>query len=143
MNLAPWNYWNADATPRVGTEELLSALERVTERSPKHAGACHFYIHAVEKVDAERAVACAERLPDLMPSAGHIVHMPAHIFIRVGRYVDAIEHNHAATQADELYIDAESPRGIYPLAYYPHNYDFLAFAAAMGRAPNRSPRRSA
>ena len=131
MNLAPWNYWNADATPRVGTEELLSALERVTERSPEHAGACHFYIHAVEKVDAERAVACAERLPDLMPSAGHIVHMPAHIFIRVGRYVDAIEHNHAATHADELYIDAESPRGIYPLAYYPHNYDFLVFAAAM------------
>ena len=131
MNLAPWNYWNPDETPRTGTEELLSALERVVERSSGHAGACHFYIHAVEKVDAERAVPCAERLPDLMPSAGHIVHMPGHIFIRVGRYVDAIEHNHAATHADELYIDAESPRGIYPLAYYPHNYDFLAFAAAM------------
>lgn len=131
MNLAPWNYWNDDATPRAGTEELLSALERVVERSPEHAGACHFYIHAVEKVDAERAVPCAERLPDLMPSAGHIVHMPGHIFIRVGRYMDAVEHNHAATHADELYIDAESPRGMYPLAYYPHNYDFLAFAAAM------------
>ncbi len=131
MNLAPWNYWNADATPRGGTMELLVALERVIERSPDHAGACHLYIHAVEKVDAQRAVPCAERLPDLMPSAGHIVHMPAHVFIRVGRYLDAIEHNHAATHADELYIDAASPRGLYPLAYYPHNYDFLAFAAAM------------
>ncbi len=131
MNLAPWDYWNDDATPRAGTEELLSALEQVVERSPRHAGACHLYIHAVEKVDAERAVPCAERLPDLMPSAGHIVHMPAHIFIRVGRYMDAVEHNHAATQADEVYIDAESPRGMYPDTYYPHNYDFLAFAAAM------------
>ena len=131
MNLAPWNYWNPDGTPRTATGVLLSALEEVVERSPDHAGACHLYIHAVEKVDAERAVPCAERLPDLMPSAGHIVHMPAHIFIRVGRYVDAIEHNHAATHADEQYIDAERPRGMYPLAYYPHNYDFLAFAATM------------
>jgi tetratricopeptide (TPR) repeat protein len=131
MNLAPWDYWNADETPRAGTEEILSALERVVERSPQHAGACHSYIHAVEKVDPERAVPCAERLSDLMPSAGHIVHMPAHIFIRVGRYVEAIEHNHTATHADELYLDAEGPGGMYPLAYYPHNYDFLAFAAAM------------
>ena len=131
MNLSPWDYWNPDATPRLGTGELLAALERVVDRSPEHAGACHFYIHAVEKAHPRWAVPCAERLPDLMPSAGHIVHMPAHIFIRVGRYVDAIEHNHAAAHADERYIHAESPRGIYPLAYYPHNYDFLAFAAAM------------
>jgi len=81
MNLAPWNYWNPDGTPRTATEVLFSALERVVERSPDHAGACHLYIHTVEKVDAERAVPCAERLPDLMPSAGHIVHMPAHIFV--------------------------------------------------------------
>jgi len=131
MNLAPWDYWNADLSPRPGTEELLATLERVVKRSPGHAGACHFYIHAVEKADARRAIPCAERLPDLMPSAGHIVHMPAHVFIRVGRYVDAIELNHRATHADERYIHAEKPRGLYPLAYYPHNYDFLAFAADM------------
>lgn len=131
MNRSPWDYWNVDRSPKPGTPELLAALERVVARSPEHAGACHLYIHAVEKVDAQRAVPCAERLPALMPSAGHIVHMPAHIFIRVGRYVDAIEHNHAATHADERYIHAEKPQGIYPLAYYPHNYDFLAFAAAM------------
>lgn len=131
MNRSPWDYWNADRSPKPGTPDLLAALERVVARSPEHAGACHLYIHAVEKVDAQRAVPCAERLPALMPSAGHIVHMPAHIFIRVGRYVDAIEHNHAATHADERYIHAEKPQGIYPLAYYPHNYDFLAFAAAM------------
>ncbi|MEZ4417709.1 MAG: hypothetical protein R3E10_18275 [Gemmatimonadota bacterium] len=131
MNLAPWDYWEADLTPRPGTSELLSTLARVVERAPAHAGACHLFIHAVEKGDPQRAVPCAERLPDLMPSAGHIVHMPAHIFIRVGRYIDAIERNHHATHADERYIHAERPRGIYPMAYYPHNYDFLAFAAAM------------
>lgn len=75
-----------------------------------------------------------------MPSAGHIVHYPAHIFIRVGRYMDAIEHNYAATHADEVYIDAESPQGTYPDTYYPHNYDFLAFAAGHGRSPNRGAR---
>ena len=131
MNLAPWDYWNADLTPRPGTNELLNALEHVVDRNPSHAGACHFYIHAVEKADPHRAVPCAERLPSLMPGAGHIVHMPAHIYIRVGRYVDAIELNHDAVHADERYIHAEKPRGLYPMAYYPHNYDFLAFAAAM------------
>ncbi|MEZ4423737.1 MAG: hypothetical protein R3E98_10020 [Gemmatimonadota bacterium] len=131
MNLSPWDYWEADLSPRPGTETLLATLERVVERSRTHAGACHLYIHAVEKGDPERAVPCAERLPDLMPSAGHIVHMPAHIFIRVGRYIDAIDRNHHATHADERYVHAERPRGLYPLAYYPHNYDFLAFAAAM------------
>jgi tetratricopeptide (TPR) repeat protein len=131
MNLSPWHYWTEEARPRPGTEELLTALTTVVERNPDHAGACHLYIHAVEKTYPERAVACAERLPSLMPSAGHIVHMPAHIFIRVGRYADAVDINHAAAHADERYIHAESPRGIYPVAYYPHNYDFLAFAAAM------------
>lgn len=131
MNLAPWDYWNADLTPRPGTPELLAALESVTSTHPTHAGACHLYIHAVEKADPMKAEPCAERLPSLMPSAGHIVHMPAHIYIRIGRYIDAIELNHHAAHADERYIHAERPRGLYPMAYYPHNYDFLAFAAAM------------
>lgn len=131
MNLAPWDYWNADLTPRPGTVELLAALESVTATEPEHAGACHLYIHAVEKADPMKAEPCADRLPSLMPGAGHIVHMPAHIYIRIGRYVDAIELNHHAAHADERYIHAERPRGLYPMAYYPHNYDFLAFAAAM------------
>ncbi len=131
MNLAPWNYWETDLSPREGTTEILRALEGVVAAQPRHAGACHLYIHAVEKADPHKAEACADRLPALMPGAGHIVHMPAHIYIRVGRYVDAIELNHHATHADARYIHAEKPRGLYPMAYYPHNYDFLAFAAAM------------
>jgi tetratricopeptide (TPR) repeat protein len=131
MDLSPWNYWNADGAPRPGTAELLAALEGVLKRSPNHPGACHYYIHAVEALYPERAVACAERLAALMPAAGHIVHMPGHIYIRVGRYNDAVEANVHAVHADETYIADQRPQGIYPLAYYPHNYHFMAFAATM------------
>ncbi len=131
MNLSPWNYWTEDRKPRPGTPEILATLERVVNARPEHAGACHLFIHAVEAAEPERAVPCAEKLPDLMPGAGHIVHMPAHIFIRVGRWADAIDRNRHAVHADERYIHAERPRGVYPLAYYPHNYDFLTFAAMM------------
>lgn len=131
MNLSPWNYWTEDRKPRPQTGELLAELERVLADHPDHAGACHFYIHAVEAAEPDRAIPCADRLPDLMPGAGHIVHMPTHIYIRVGRWADAIERNHHATDADERYIHAERPRGVYPLAYYPHNYDMLTFAATM------------
>jgi tetratricopeptide (TPR) repeat protein len=130
MLLSPWNYWT-DGKPRPQTPEILATLERVIERNPNHAGACHFYIHAVEAAQPERAVACAERLPSLMPGAGHIVHMPAHIYIRVGRYADAVEANVHAAHADEAILEDITPDGAYKLAYYPHNYHFLWFAASM------------
>jgi tetratricopeptide (TPR) repeat protein len=131
MDLRPWNYWNQDGTPYPGTQQLVGYLERVLRANPNHPGACHFYIHAVEAAQPAKAVACAERLAALMPGAGHIVHMPAHIYIRVGRWNDAIESNKHAVHTDETYIAAERPSGFYPLAYYPHNHHFLAFAATM------------
>ncbi|MEO8201053.1 MAG: hypothetical protein ABI679_11065 [Gemmatimonadota bacterium] len=131
MDLRPWNYWHKDGTPYPGTEVILRQLERVIASDANHPGACHYYIHAVEAVDPEKAIPCAERLAALMPGAGHMVHMPGHIYIRVGRYNDAIEANIHAAHADESYIAAEHPSGVYPLGYYPHNYHFLAFAASM------------
>jgi len=132
MDLSPWYYWERDGSPRPQTSELLSALERVVERDPDHPGANHFYIHAVEAVDPQRAVTAAERLAGLMPGAGHLVHMPGHIYVRVGRYRDAIAANEHAVHADETYIRDQNPAfGIYVAGYYPHNYDFLAFAASM------------
>ncbi len=131
MLLSPWDYWTEDDRPKPGTEELLARLEPVTERHPEHAGACHFYIHAVEKAYPRRAIPCAERIAQLMPGAGHVVHMPSHVYIRVGRYADAVEANEHAVHADEAYI-GDGPRGTtYTLAYYPHNYHFLSFAATM------------
>jgi hypothetical protein len=132
MDLRPWNYWERDGTPQPGTADLVARLEQVMARSPAHPGACHFYIHAVEAAAPEKAVPCAERLAALMPGAGHIVHMPGHIYIRVGRYADAIAANEHAVHADESYIGRERPPlGIYTGAYYPHNYHFLAFAAQL------------
>jgi tetratricopeptide (TPR) repeat protein len=132
MDLQPWDYWTADGEPRPGIDEALAHFERVLEVNPDHPGACHFFIHAVEKLYPERAVPCAERLADLMPGAGHIVHMPGHIYIRVGRYLDAVEANRHATHADETYIRDQQPgMSAYTAGYYPHNYDFLAFAASM------------
>jgi tetratricopeptide (TPR) repeat protein len=131
MNLSPWDYWTPAKEPRPGTTEILRRLRETLTAQPDHPGACHYYIHAVEATYPERAVSCAERLPDLMPGAGHLVHMPGHVYIRVGRYIDAIERNEHAVHADEEYIAEQHPSGIYPLAYYPHNFDFLAFAAAM------------
>jgi tetratricopeptide (TPR) repeat protein len=132
MDLSPWNYWTADGKPRANTPQILGQLERVLAANPKHPGANHFYIHAVEAAQPERAVAAAERLAGVMPGAGHVVHMPGHIYIRVGRYLDAIMANEHAVHADEVYIQDNRPKhGIYTLGYYPHNYDFLAFAASM------------
>ncbi len=131
MDLRPWAYWTLDGEPQPGTPEILSRLEAVIERDPDHPGACHFYIHAVEAAQPEKAVACAERLAGAMPGAGHLVHMPAHIYIRVGRWDDAIEVNQHATHADESYL-ADQPAGmLYRGMYYPHNYHFLAFAGIM------------
>jgi tetratricopeptide (TPR) repeat protein len=132
MDLRPWQYWTRDGRPQPGTEAMLAGLERVIARNPDHPGACHFYIHAVEAVQPERAVACAERLAALMSGAGHLVHMPGHIYVRVGRYADAIRANEHATHADETFIRDQRPgAGIYTVGYVPHNFDFLAFAASM------------
>src|SRR3569833_1236054 len=133
MNLSPWNYWYPDGSMRTGTRTILAQLDTVMKGDPDHPGACHLYIHAVESRFPERAVACAERLATLMPGAGHIVHMPAHIYIRVGRYADAVEANRRAVKVDHASIDmpGASKRGIYASAYMPHNHHFLSFAASM------------
>jgi tetratricopeptide (TPR) repeat protein len=132
MDLRPWHYWERDGSPYPGTADLVARLEQVMARSPNHPGACHLYIHAVEAATPEQAVPCAERLAALMPGAGHLVHMPGHIYIRVGRYADAIQANEHAVHADESYISQERPPlGIYTGAYYPHNYHFMAFAAQL------------
>jgi hypothetical protein len=131
MDLRPWNYWEPSGKPYPGTQEIVEVLERVIARDPNHPGACHYYIHAVEAVAPAKAIPCAERLAQLMPGAGHLVHMPAHIYIRVGRYNDAIESNVHAVHTDETYIASEGPTGVYPVGYYPHNYHFLAFAQMM------------
>jgi tetratricopeptide (TPR) repeat protein len=131
MNLSPWDYWTDDGIPREKTPLILATLEEALQRFPDHAGLCHYYIHAVEAAHPELAVPCAERLPDLMPGAGHLVHMPAHVYLRVGRYADAIDRNVHAVHADEAYISDRRPRTDYTLALYPHNYHFLCYAAGM------------
>ncbi len=131
MNLSPWNYWGPGGQPRPATMQILALLEAVIARLPDHPGACHLYIHAVEAAEPEKAVPCAERLAGLMPGAGHLVHMPAHIYIRVGRFADAVEANQHAVHADESFIMDQQPTGVYAMGYYPHNYHFLAFAATM------------
>ncbi len=134
MNLRPWDYWAGeyeDRTPNPGTEEILASLEAALDIDADNPGACHYFIHAVEAAFPERAEVCADRLAALMPGAGHIVHMPGHIYIRVGRYADAVTANEHAVHSDETYIADQSPMGVYPSAYYPHNYHFMAFAATM------------
>ncbi len=132
MDLSPWSYWERDGSPRPQTRELVRHLEHVIAENKAHPGAHHFYIHAVEAVNPRRAVTIAERLAGLMPAAGHLVHMPGHIYIRVGRYLDAIEANEHAVHADEKFIRDQKPEfGAYLAGYYPHNFDFLAFAESM------------
>jgi tetratricopeptide (TPR) repeat protein len=132
MDLRPWDYWTESGDPQPGIDRALAALEGVVQKDERHPGACHFFIHAVEKLYPERAVPCAERLADLMPGAGHLVHMPGHIYIRVGRYLDAVRANQHAVHADETYIRDQRPGvGMYTAGYYPHNYDFMAFATTM------------
>ncbi|MEP6550307.1 MAG: tetratricopeptide repeat protein [Gemmatimonadales bacterium] len=131
MDLSPWNYWTAEGKPYPGTAELVKKLESVIARNPDHPGACHFYIHAVEAADPELAVPCAERLARLMPGEGHMVHMPAHIYIRVGRYKDAAASNVHAIHMDEGFLEGQAQSTLYTLGYYPHNIHFLAFASSM------------
>jgi pimeloyl-ACP methyl ester carboxylesterase len=130
MNTMPWDYWQKDGRPKPETVRLLDALERVIERHPDHAGALHYHIHLVEASDhPDRAEGSADRLGALMPAAGHMVHMPAHIYIRVGRYADAAEANERAILADEDYLAQCQSQGLYPVSYYPHNLHFLWAAA--------------
>ena len=131
MDLRPWKLWSADGKPAEGTEEIVAVLESVLKRNPNHPGAIHYYIHAVEaSPHPERALAYAPRLPQLMPMAGHLVHMPAHIYERVGDYQAAAKSNVNATAADEAYFSATGMHGIYSM-YYAHNLDFLAIANSM------------
>lgn len=129
MNLNPWNYWDLDGNARDGTDELVATLESVAARNPRHPGALHYYIHAVEARHPERAERSADTLGDLMPGAGHMVHMPSHIYMRLGRYADSYAANAKASLADERYIAQCRAQGLYPLGYYPHNVHFLAWSA--------------
>jgi len=131
MNLSPWNYWTKDGHPRKNTVVVLGVLEQVLERDPEHEGALHYYIHLVEPVDAQRGVEAADLLRGLAPGAGHLVHMPSHIYMQVGRYAESFDANTKAAEADEGYITQCRAQGIYPLNYYPHNVHFLAWAAIM------------
>jgi tetratricopeptide (TPR) repeat protein len=132
MNLHPWGLWHVDGTPEVGTEEIVSTLESVIKRDPNHLGAIHYYIHAVEASSTpERALAGANRLAALAPAAGHIVHMPAHVYIRTGDYEAAVKANEKAAEVDRAYIKATGVQGMYPMMYYSHNLHFIAMCAAM------------
>ncbi len=131
MNIHAWKLWLPDGKPEQGTAEILATLESVLKRDPRHPGANHYYVHAMEaSPHPEKAVAAAERLRDMMPAAGHLVHMPAHIMQRVGRYEDAAEANRKAASADEAYYAKTSPLDYYSM-YTAHNYQFLAYSTAM------------
>ena len=131
MDLRPWGYWQRDGSPHEGTLEIVAITERVMARNPRHPAALHMYIHLMEATgSAEKAERAADALLTLMPAAGHMVHMPGHIYQRVGRYADAIRSNELAIAADEDYITQCRAQGLYPMAYYPHNIHFLWFSAS-------------
>jgi tetratricopeptide (TPR) repeat protein len=131
MNLRPWKLW-ADGKPAEGTAEIVATLESVLKRDPRHTGANHYYIHAVEaSPNPERALPSAMRLGRLAPSAGHLVHMPSHIYIRTGDYEEAARSNADAINADRAYFQQSGMAGVYPAMYYNHNLHFLASAYAM------------
>ena len=132
MTLHPWGLWNQDGTPIAGTEEIVSTLESVIKRDPNHLGAIHYYIHSVEASNnPDRALSAADRLARLAPGAGHIVHMPAHIYIRTGDYEAAVQTNQKAAEVDRTYIKQTGVQGIYPMMYYSHNLHFVAACGAM------------
>jgi tetratricopeptide (TPR) repeat protein len=135
MDVNPWKLWSLDGKPAPGTEEIVGTLEKVLAKDSSHPGANHYYIHTIEaSTHPEKAVPSADRLGDMMPGAGHLVHMPAHIYQRVGRYADASEANRKAAKADLAYMQKAQPWGYYPM-YLGHNYGFLSYSSAMeGRA---------
>ena len=133
MDLQPWDYWDEAGQPKGHTAAVVSTLESVIARNPEHAGALHLYVHAVEaSPDPSKGVAAADTLRELLPGSGHLVHMPAHIYARVGRWHDAVLANQNAIVADDSYLAICKPGpGVYPLGYVPHNHHFLWFAATM------------
>jgi tetratricopeptide (TPR) repeat protein len=134
MDLSPWDYWKRGGRePNPQSAPIVPTLERVLARNPNHPGAIHFYIHAVEASDRpKRAEPYADRLRGAIPGAGHLVHMPSHIYYRVGRYLDALEDNKTAVKVDEKYLDdTKAPMGVYRMGYYPHNVHFVMATAQM------------
>jgi tetratricopeptide (TPR) repeat protein len=131
MNLSPWNYWYQDGVPYERTKTFIDLFEWVLSLDEDHPGALHYYIHAVEAQQPERAEWAADTLRGLMPSAGHMQHMPSHIYMRVGRYDDGYDVNIEASLADERYIAQCQAQGLYPVGYYPHNLHFLVWAAML------------
>ncbi|MBT1696335.1 hypothetical protein KK083_05575 [Fulvivirgaceae bacterium PWU4] len=133
MNTMPWDYWLKDGLPRPATQEAKVVLERVLKKFPEHPGAHHLYIHLVEaSPNPELALPSAQFLETAMPGAGHLVHMPAHIYVRVGQYDRSIMLNQRAAVVDETYLSESGNRGMYRWMYYPHNVDFISFSAYMG-----------
>lgn len=132
MNLHPWGLWHPDGTPAGGTEDIVAALESVLRRDPNHMGAIHYYIHAVEaSPNPERALAPANRLAALAPAAGHLVHMPGHVYIRTGDFEAAVKTNELAAAADRAYLESSGSGGMYGAMYYSHNLHFIAACASM------------
>jgi tetratricopeptide (TPR) repeat protein len=133
MDMRPWGYWMRDGRPHEGTAEIVALTEQVLRGHPAHPAALHMYIHLMEPTPTpERAERAADALLPLMPAAGHMIHMPSHIYQRVGRYADSMRSNQLAIAADEDYIAQCRAQGLYPMAYYPHNIHFLWFAATAG-----------
>ncbi|MGD9728181.1 MAG: hypothetical protein AB7G68_21420 [Nitrospiraceae bacterium] len=132
MDQQPWDYWTSDGQPKGKATQIVATLERTLELNPNHPGACHYYIHAVEaSSNPKRALPCARRLPDLAPGAGHLVHMPGHIYLRLGMYQEAVERNVHASAVDHDYLEHRKLTGVYPVGYYPHNVHFLWSALSM------------
>jgi tetratricopeptide (TPR) repeat protein len=131
MDTSPWDYYTKDGNPKPGIDQAVAALEGVLKARPDHAGACHYYIHAVEAAQPARAMGAADTLLHLVPGAGHLVHMPAHIYLRMGLYREATVANELASTADESYISQCNAQGFYPATYYPHNVHFLWYTNSM------------
>ncbi len=132
MNLHPWGLWHVDGSPEAGTQEVVATLESVMKRDPNHMGAIHYYIHAVEaSPHPERALAGANKLAAMAPAAGHLVHMPGHIYIRTGDFDFAVKTNELAAAADRKFIQAHGSEGLYPAMYYSHNLHFIAACSSM------------
>lgn len=131
MNLRPWQLWSLDGKPAEGTLEILAVLEGVLKRNPNHTGANHYYIHAIEaSPNPERGTAAANKLMGLAPNAGHLVHMPSHIYLRTGEWAEAVKSNDLAIVADRNYIAKAGATGLYPAMYYNHNIHMLASSHA-------------
>jgi len=132
MDLHPWEYWTHDKKPNPGTDELLHVLEAAIAKNPEHVGLIHFYIHAEEAGPTpEKAIPYANKLPNLIPGAGHLVHMPTHLSRVAGRWDQAVDLNTKAADVDAAYLASQKPTGMYGLMYYSHNLHFVAYAASM------------